>query len=352
MGNLALRMSVPASDRALRVGALDALDAPTGRASIEAALARLIVVHIPRPIAEPRPTAEGSDFGIHTSAQVLSIRTCQREVHLTVSADAPSAASAGTMSAGVMLSAAMLSAAMPVVHQLHRGAAAYRFLIEFASGLESAIPGETNVFGQVREAWRAFRDAQLQAARALEPLVEAWFRDVRLVRTRFLQGIGGDSYATLARRLLAPGSDARVLIVGFGELGRTMPAKFARHDVAVFERTASLPAWPELRRFGPGEEREAAQWATHVVMCVPRNEDTDARWVAALRARGELRVVHLGARRDEADAWAGFADFFDLDHVFDLQRVQTARRAARLQAARAACGELARVGDAVSGALL
>src|SRR5262245_63928758 len=38
----------------------------------------------------------------------------------------------------------------------YRGAAAYEFLLRIASGLESEIAGETEVFGQLKEAWRAY----------------------------------------------------------------------------------------------------------------------------------------------------------------------------------------------------
>ncbi len=317
-----MALQIPQMAASLRV----APDSVARSPSFDAALARLIVVHV----AEPRADGPGlrtESFG--GGAQALRIRTCQREVSLSVSAAAPQGPG-----------------------EIHAGAAAYRFLLEFASGLESAIPGETNVFGQVREAWRALGDSQPDCARELEPLIEAWFRDVRFVRTRFLQGIGGQSYATLARRLLAPGNDARVLIVGFGELGRTMPPRFGRHGIAVFERTSSLPTRSALRRFGPGEERTAAEWATHIVMCVPSNADTDARWVAALRGRDDQRIVHLGARRGETGAWVGLRAFFDLDDVFDLQREQSARRARQLRAARAACAELARPERAVCGVLL
>src|SRR2546430_2266818 len=37
------------------------------------------------------------------------------------------------------------------------GQEAYRFLLQVTTGLESAIPGETDVFGQFKEAWRQFQ---------------------------------------------------------------------------------------------------------------------------------------------------------------------------------------------------
>lgn len=266
----------------------------------------------------------------------LEVRTCQREVLVAL---------LDTAANGPV--ADVLADSRATEFEVHEGAGAYRFLLEFAAGLQSAIAGETNVFGQVREAWRNFEREQPRRAHSLSPLIEALFRDVRAIRTRFLQGIGGQSYATLARRLLAPDAGARVLVVGFGNLGRSMPAKFAQQRVAIFDRRPDRVNLPALLRFGPGEEAAAVAWATHAVMCIPQVAELDARWIAALRLQPGIRVVHLGCRREAAAAWSGLGGFFDLDEVFALQRAQADLRSGQLRGARAACAALAE--RAVSG---
>jgi glutamyl-tRNA reductase len=292
------------------------------RARLADAIAKLVVWH--------RPGVADGGSSLEPAFGVLRIRTCQREVRLSLST-APSTVDPRA--------------------EIRRGIDAYRFLLRFATGLESAIPGEANVFGQVRDAWRAFEREHPDGARALAPLADAWFRDARGVRARFLQGIGGQSYATLTRRLLGTTAASRVLVVGAGALGRSMLQKFGANEVAVFNRTR-LTEVPENVRvtFGPGEEPAAVAWATHVVMCVPRTPEIDDRWLPLLRARAGLRIVHLACRRDDAGDWRDLATLIDLDHVFDLQRRQGELRTRQLAGAHAACATLAE--RAVSRALL
>lgn len=295
------------------------------RARVADAIAKLVVWH--------RPGASDAGWAADASrAQgVLSIRTCQRQVRLSLFDRAEKAEARA---------------------ETYRGADGYRFLLEFAAGLESAIPGEANVFGQVREAWRAFeRERPGPEVRALALLMDALFRDTRAVRAQYLQGIGGQSYATLTRRLLGTTAGSRVLVVGAGALGRSMLSKFAAGEIAVFNRTrpTDLPKTVRMT-FGPGEEPAAVEWATHVVMCVPRNAEIDGRWLPLLGARAGLRIVHLACRRDDAGAWRDIATLIDLDHVFELQRRQAELRGRQLASARSACAALAE--RAVSGAVI
>lgn len=295
------------------------------RVEVARAIGRLSVLHR-RGVPADGPSADATD-----APDALLIRTCQREVHLSLTGQ---------------------TLRLDALAEIRRGVDAYRFLLEFATGLQSAIRGEANVFGQVREAWRAFESGQSsESARALAPLMDALFRDTRTVRSQYLQGIGGHSYATLTRRLLGTTARSRVLIVGFGALGRSMLSKFGAGAVAVFNRTRPTEMPGEIRHwFGPGEEGAAADWATHVVLCVPRNAEIDGRWIPLLRARPGLRIVHLACRRDDPGAWREVATLIDLDHVFDLQREQAELRSRQLARAREACAVLAK--RAVSGALI
>ena len=271
-----------------------------------------------------------------TTSDALCIVTCQREVRVRLADESDPGQGASDGSA-------------------LQGAAAYRLLLEFGAGLKSLIPGETNVFGQIRAAWRSFEEQQPRGRlRELAPLIDALFRDIRDIRTRFLQGIGGQSYATLTRRLLAPRADARVLVLGFGELGRSMPAKFTQNALGIFNRSVVQPDPPGVSAvFTTGEEQAAADWASHVIVCLPRDAELDARWVAVLRdraLRGSLTTVHLGCRRAQRGLWDALPNLFDLDDLFDLQRAQEERRTDQLRRAREACHALAE--RAVSSTLL
>jgi glutamyl-tRNA reductase len=283
----------------------------------------LTVVHRP---GRSSPGARPAPFPAWTVA------TCQRAL---------------TIAFGHERSAAWADAQPPGAEVRH-GVEAYRLLLEITTGLRSAIAGETNVAGQMRLAWHQFEadPAQAELVTRLTPTVRQLFSDAAIVRQRWLQGLGGTSYGSLARRLLGCLKGARVLIVGGGELARSIvPAFRDRQVVALFTRTAHgghAVQEPVAHRFVRGEEPAAIAWAHHIVLCVPPDSDFDATWIAALRERRDLPVLHLGARHAEVSAWrdAGIA-LATLDDLYALAARLGSARERRLDAARAACAEMA-----------
>lgn len=227
--------------------------------------------------------------------------------------------------------------------QAFTGAAAYRFLLEVATGLESAVPGETNVFGQFRRAWEAYRaTAGREAVAGLAPLVARVIRDTRTVRRRHLENIGGASYGSLARRLLRAAEGERVLFVGAGDLARSMLPFFRACEVGTWNRSAPGPLFAAAGRvFAPRDGAAAADWAHHVILTTPADLGNDARWAAWLGASLAQSVLHLGRRRGEGADWPAHVAAYDLDDVFDLRRSQDTIRSLQLQRARAACRALA-----------
>lgn len=222
-----------------------------------------------------------------------------------------------------------------------RAASAYRFLLEVASGLRSEIRGETNVFGQLKAAWREHLSRDPESTRDLAALGDQLFRDTRDIRTRFLQGVGQHSYAAHARHLLKPEADARVLLVGYGALGRSMVRKFDDLRLALYNRTtpAVLPAVFEST-FAAGDEQRAIAWATHVVMCIPSAPAIDAAWAPALAARPDVPLVHFDVRREARPRWP-IDVLFGLDDIFDLERAQSELRSRQFEGAMAACADKA-----------
>lgn len=214
------------------------------------------------------------------------------------------------------------------------GEAAYRLLLELVSGLHSPVAGETNVAGQFRRAWQEFCiDPESRApARALAPIVDRLFSDAALIRQRWLQGLGGRSYGTLARKLLRPRVGDHVLVVGAGDLARSILPAFAAWNP---EQYARRPGEPRTRFHG-GDERAAITWADCVVFCTPFGEDFRSRWYPSIVARPEVRVLHLGAR--DADQ----PGTLTLDTLFALSSELDTVRAGKIAAARDACGVMAR----------
>lgn len=238
-----------------------------------------------------------------------------------------------------------------------QGRDAYQFLLEVITGLQSAVVAETNVSGQVRASWEAFRASVQEATTssprtmldALQPWVAALFADAALVRQRWLQGIGGTSYGTLARKLLASTRADRVLVIGSGDLARSVTPAFSAHELATYSRKGEAT-------FGPGQERQAAAWADSVIFCTPPNPEFERlwwpEWIDKADAARTKQILHLGARAPELQYWPASIERRTLDDLLALSASQGTLRSHRIASARAHCAQLAEHRDAaVSPAL-
>lgn len=262
-----------------------------------------------------------------------AITTCQR--HLEVAIDSETGAAAEPASSSL------------------RGRDAYLHLLEVITGLQSAVVAETNVSGQVRASWDQFRagvaDAPQSAARratltALQPVVAALFADAALVRQRWLQGLGGSSYGTLARKLLSPSRNERVLVIGAGDLARSVIPAFSAHDLRNYTRQANPPI------------AEAAQWADSVIFCTPPNAEFESKWWPHwgddVRDGRPLQVLHLGGRAQELEHWPASIARRTLDDLLALSVSQSALRSDRIASALAHCAQLADERSAVASPAL
>lgn len=98
------------------------------------------------------------------------------------------------------------------------GVDAYIYLLEVICGLQSKLLGENEIVSQFKDAYHSFlsdidRDTRLQ--RILEKLL----KDAKLVRTKYLIGIGQKTYAAIVRKELTDKRGAeKVLIYGSGQL--------------------------------------------------------------------------------------------------------------------------------------
>lgn len=252
------------------------------------------------------------------------------------------------------------------------GAGAYRFLLMVCAGLQSAIPGETDIFGQFKDAWRGYDELILDCDHAdgvrrnLRQIIQKLFADTKEIRSRHLQGIGGASYGSLVRRFLRDHeSDGPVLLVGAGKLARSVAPYLAVSDreLWLWNRDATkLDALREHiltrpRKGTPGvcaspaelpirfvdDEERAWRDAAHVVVCIPGDDSRDGKRIGfrqdADAARGS--VLHLGLMSHEAGPWTELEGFRALDELFRLQTEQDEVRAAALENARHACRERA-----------
>jgi hypothetical protein len=227
--------------------------------------------------------------------------------------------------------------------ELRAGEDAYRFLLEVTTGLRSAIPGETNVFGQFKKAWLSFRcTGQAAHVARLAPMIYRLINDTKAIRQEHLEGLGGSSYGSLVRKLIAPKQDERILFVGAGSLTQSILPLFRAHSLGIWNhRPIETPCPRVARVFLPDQGEQAANWADHVIVTTPPDGPNDANWEVWL-ATSQLRsVVHLGHRdsngHTQQRAWGHTPARYGLNDVFALHREQNDLRSAQLMLARAAC---------------
>ena len=225
------------------------------------------------------------------------------------------------------------------------GQHAYSFLLQTAAGLNSSIPGESNILGQFRGGWNAWRaTVDAEHVCALTSYMHRLFRDSRLIRRDYLQGIGGSSYGSLVRKLMQPHKRARILFIGQGKLARSVQPLFREYTTALWNhRNSRREPMPAQISFAPGSAEAAADWATHIIITTPADSENDRSW-ANLAGKRVEHVVHLGRRRAAQGIWSDPAhqfQFSDLDDIFDLRRAKSSLRSAQITRARKACEQRA-----------
>jgi hypothetical protein len=249
------------------------------------------------------------------------------------------------------------AARVPAVEglEIFEGADGYRFLLRVATGLESQIVGETDIFGQFKEAWR-----KCAGGVELGVLMQKLFEDTKDIRSRYLQNLGGASYGSLVRlmlnKALKQSSPGPTLIVGAGQLAQSVAPYLLDQEIWLLNRSAeSLAAlhaelltlsqggaMPRIRVISKEEEAMAWREAAAVVVCIPFDSARDFERVSQ-RAEHAGPVIHLGGHREEAGAWNTLPDFQALDDLFALKKSQGDVRMTQVQQAARACDEKAKL---------
>jgi len=228
-----------------------------------------------------------------------------------------------------------------------RGLDVVQHLFEVASGLDSQMLGETEIFGQVKRAYAAAQ-ARGSVRAVLNRLFQKAFQAAKHVRTYTAVTAGQVSVANVAVDLAADifGSleNTKVLLLGAGEMGRKSGRAFssrgARH-LAVSSRRLER-AGQLASELGAGvlpfEEREArlAEW--DIVVCstsAPGTVISAASVRAAMRERAARPIlfVDLAMPRDVDASVADTANLY-LYNLDDLARIAEKNRLARLAEAK------------------
>ncbi|MGH8230236.1 MAG: hypothetical protein ACRESY_00295 [Steroidobacteraceae bacterium] len=239
----------------------------------------------------------------------------------------------------------------------YSGEAAYAFLLRFASGLESKLVAETEIFGQIKTAWRDFSEHGCPLARSLSPWLQWLFQDAKAVRAQHLSHLGSASYGSQTRRLLGEqAAGGPTLLIGAGQLAQSVAPWLPGSELWLWNRTAERalelsrelakrePARP-VRLIDAGAQAELAAWraARNVVVCVPGDPLHDGARIAAWGERLDRagRVIHLGLETADSAPWNGLPELVSLGALFDMLRAQSEHRRRQFERARRACQEKA-----------
>lgn len=274
--------------------------------------------------------------------EVALLSTCYR-VEVYAASSAPAVAAASLRQA---IAARAGRSDLPLF-ELH-GDAALRHLWRVASSLESAILGEPQVLGQVREAFAAASSAGT-AGRELTALASRTSAVARRIRSETSIGRAGVSWgnaaASLAEKVLGPLVGRRALLVGAGEMARLTAQHLREQGVSltIVNRTREN-AEALAREVGgmarPLEALESELRAADVVVSAAPAASpafAPAALAALMKARRNARLVLVDLAVPRAiPSEAGRLEGVYLCDVDDLERLQAAARAERSGAVAAA----------------
>ena len=217
---------------------------------------------------------------------------------------------------------------------VHQGPEAVQHVFRVASGLDSMVPGETQITGQMKDAFDLSFGEDL-AGRAMRSVYQRMLHTAKAVRAETNLGEGAVSVSSvavqLARGIFDPLNNRTVLLLGAGEMCRTAGEHFVAAGVSgihVVNRTFSRAE--ELAADVGGtahkwEDLPAQLAAADVVLtCTGSKEPvlTKALVEKALGRRGgrPLFLIDIAVPRDVAPAVKRLADVY-VYNIDDLQLI-------------------------------
>lgn len=223
------------------------------------------------------------------------------------------------------------------------GAETVRHLIEVAAGLDSQMLGETEIFGQVKEAY-AGAQGRGSTGPVLNRVFQKVFQAAKHVRSHTAITEGQVSVANvaveLALNIFGGLRQARVLLLGAGEIGEKTARAFQSRGAASLtvasrrlERAMELATALGASAM-PFEQREGRLTEFDVVVCAtsaPGTVISLAAVAAAMHRRPArpLFCIDLALPRDVDSAVADLENVF-LYNLDDLAKIAEQNRAARL----------------------
>lgn len=238
-----------------------------------------------------------------------------------------------------------------------RGRDAVQHLVEVAAGLDSQMLGETEIFGQVKDAYAAAQSAG-STGPVLNRVFQKGFQAAKHVRTHTAITEGQVSVANvavdLALNIFGRLASARTLLLGAGEIGEKTAKAFQSRGAAAltvasrrFERAMELATALGASAM-PFEQREARLAEFDIVVCATSAPDIVVSFATAKSAMHKrparpLFFIDLALPRDVDPAVAEIDNVFlyNLDDLAKIAEENRAAREAEIAKCRAIAGEKA-----------
>ena len=288
------------------------------------------------------------------AAEAVVVSTCNRtELYLS----GPGVDAGGLVEVGIAELRAVAGEHEPLPEDafyVHRGERAVLHLYRVAAGLDSLVPGEAEILGQVRESLALAREEHA-AGPILTRLFESAVDAARRVRNETAIGLSaasvGSVAATLARETLDGLDDATVLLIGAGKTSELVAVNLLARGagrILVMNRTVPKAAALAERFDGsavPLDELPERLAEADVVICatnaphpIVRRDVVEA--AVAGRPERPLFLIDLAVPRDVEPAVAAVRGVV-LHDIDGLERVVARNRTARAREAVAGEGIVA-----------
>ena len=237
------------------------------------------------------------------------------------------------------------------------GCVAYERLLNISAGLCSHLPGETNVFGQIKKILSTVEKPSKQ----MKAMMPKLFEDTKFIRTQFLRGVGSHVYGQAVQQLLDDqNQDIRsILVLGAGDMAKNVAPCLRAENIWLYNRTPerSVELKKNLEMAGQKahivsnkKDLKSLMAAVDVVVIgLPPLQSEEITFVNSLSQTRLQTVIHLGRRNHDSGPWCQHHAYFSLDDVFDYGSSQTLQLRNQLNAATEACTSRAALRDLGEG---
>jgi len=241
----------------------------------------------------------------------------------------------------------------------HVGEDAARHLVRVASGLDSLVLGETQILGQLKEAWQQAHDAG-SLGKVLDRLFQHTFNAAKSIRTN--SGISDHTVSVaytavvLARQIFGDLNSKTVVLVGAGEMVQLCGRYLRDHGIAnllivnrSLEKATELAAEMGASALTLDRLEEALPMADILISSTASSQPviraSDVRAALKKRRHRPMFLVDIAVPRDIEPEVAKIKDVY-LYTIDDLQQVVDENMEQRNAAAQSAVAE---VDQAVAG---